>query len=75
MKSTINAHNLKVLNKNFKQSKFSNCKKNVVFPLKRNCLLKGVYKATITNGNDSKEYIGSTAVSFKIRYNQHIYSF
>ena len=34
-----------------------------------------MYKVTITNENDSKEYIGSTGVSFKTRYNQHIHSF
>ena len=34
-----------------------------------------VYKASITKGNETKEYIGPTSVSFKIRFNQHIHGF
>ena len=32
---------------------------------------KGVYKATILHQNINVEYIGSTVVSFKTRYNQN----
>ena len=46
-------------------------------PSNRKCLLRvrGVYKATITKGNETEEYIGSTGVSFKTRFNQHMHSF
>ena len=76
IKSIINAHNQKVLNeRNNEPPKLCNCKKNAVCPFNRKCLPKGVYKAPITKGNETKEYIGSTGVSFKTRFNQHIHSF
>ena len=46
-----------------------------VCPFNRTCLLKGGYKARITKGNEIKEYIGSTGVSFKSRFNQYMHSF
>ena len=75
MKSIINAHNQKILNKNNKIPKLCNCKNNTVFPFNKKCLLKGVYKATVTNGNHTKEYIGSTGVSYKTRLNETMHSF
>ena len=70
----LNPHNQKILNKSNKESKLCNCKMNTICLFNRKCLLKGVYKATITKGNETKEYIGSTGVSFKTRFNQHIHS-
>ena len=76
IKSIINVHKKKLLNeRNNEPSKLCNCKKNAVCPFNRKCLPKGVYKAPITKGNETKEYIGSTGVSFKTRFNQHIHSF
>ena len=35
---------------------------------------KGISKATVLCSKGNKKYIGSTGVSFKVRYNQHKYS-
>ena len=43
-------------------------------PFDRYCLKKGIYKAAIYYPKGSKEYVGSTGVSFKSRYNKHEYS-
>ena len=75
MKSIINPHNKKILNESNKESKLCNCKKNTICPFNKKCLLKGVYKETITKSNETKEYIGSTGVSFKTRFNQNMHSF
>ena len=41
----------------------------------RKYFLKIVYKETVTNGIETKEYIGSSGVSFKTRFNQHMHNF
>ena len=74
IKSIINAHNHKLLRPN-NAEKTCNCKEKQLCPFNGECLSKGVYKATIINGNETKEYFGSTGVSFKKRYTQHKYSF
>ena len=40
------------------------------------CLIKGVYKATVDHMDETKENIGSTIIpfNFKARYSQHEYS-
>ena len=55
-----------------------------MFPFNGECLLNGIYKATIQNGNETirywlhkyfEKYFGSTGVSFKTMYTQHKHSF
>ena len=41
----------------------------------RKYFLKIVYKETVTNGIETKEYIGSSGVSFKTRFNQYMHNF
>ena len=66
MKSIINTHNKKILNGSNNEPKLCICKKNIICPFNRKCLLKG--KAAITKGNVTKEYIVSTGVSFKTSF-------
>ena len=66
MKSFINAQNKQILNESNNEPKLCNCKKNIICPFNRKCLLKG--KAAITKGNVTKEYIVSTGVSFKTSF-------
>ena len=74
IKDIINAHNNKILRSN-DDKKTCNCRNKASCPFNGECLYKGVYKATILNGNETKEYYGSTGVSFKKRYTQHKHSF
>ena len=48
-----------------------NCRVNNKCPFDGYCLKKGIYKATVLCSKSNKEYIGSTGVSFKVRFNQH----
>ena len=66
IKSIINSHNHKILRSN-DTDKTSNCRDKITCPFNGECLDKGVYKATVLNGNETKEYYGSTGVSFKKR--------
>ena len=75
MKNIINSHNRKILKKKKKLlEKYCNCRERSKCPFNGECLNKGIYKATICYKNGYKEYIGSTGVSFKSRFNQHKYS-
>ena len=67
IKSIKNAHNKRILNARNNEPKLCNCKKNVIYTFNEKCLLKGVYKETITKGNETKEYTRSTGVSFKTK--------
>ena len=53
IKSIINAHNHKLLRPNHAE-KTCNCKEKQLCPFNGECLSKGVYKATILNGNETK---------------------
>ena len=45
-------------------------------PLQGRCQIQSlVYKAKAQNGNETKEYIGQTAITFKLRFNNHTASF
>ena len=70
LKNIINTHNKRILDDSNKKDKTCNCRDETNCPFKGECLLKGIYKASIRN----KEYIGSTGVSFKKRWQQHKYS-
>ena len=70
VKNIINSHNKKILDGTNKPDKTCNCRDKLSCPFNGECLLKGIYKATVMN----KEYIGSTGVSFKTRWQQHKYS-
>ena len=74
MKNIINSHNRKILKKKNLLAKYCNCRERSKCPFNGECLNKGIYKATICYKNGYKEYIGSTGVSFKSRFNQHKYS-
>ena len=74
MKNIINSHNRKILKKKNSLTKYCNCREKFKCPFNGECLSKGIYKATIYCKNGYKEYIGSTGVSFKSRYNQHMHS-
>ena len=63
IKNIINSHNDKILRSN-DTKKTCNCRDKVSCPFNGECL----YKATVLNGNKTKEYYGSTGVSFKERY-------
>ena len=73
-KRIIISHIHKILRSNVTPKTF-NCKKKITCHFNGDCLLKGVYKTIIRNGNKTKEYINSTGVSFKARYTQHRRSF
>ena len=55
IKSIINSHNHKILRSN-DTNKSCNCRDKISCPFNGECLYKGVYKATILNGNETKEY-------------------
>ena len=53
-----------------------NCREKNNCPLQNKCLSKGiVYQATVTTQKREESYVGMTADSFKIRYNNHKQSF
>ena len=76
MKSIINRHNKKILEKidSKKEVKACNCKK-FECPMKeskRSCRAENVvYEATVQTTNETKRYIGITANEFKTRYYKH----
>ena len=74
MKNFINSHNqkiLKVKNLSFKDCSYMNQTK---CPFNEHCLSKGIYKATVYCPKGNKEYVRSTRVSFKTKFNQHKHS-
>ena len=70
IKSIINSHNHKTLRCK-DTTKTCNCKNKTLCPFSGECL----FKATIINGNKTKEFYGSTGVYLKKRNTQHKHSF
>ena len=74
VKSLISRHNKNVIKSRASYKKDQkigtcNCRKKGSCPLNGKCLQKNfVYKATITNQNEIKEYIGSTGGLFQKRW-------
>ena len=78
MKSIISKHNRKVLNTRPvpMNTKTCNCINRATCPLDGQCLSTAiVYKADITSGETSKQYLGSTEPVFKRRLATHKHSF
>ena len=71
-------HNQKVLNptKQHSDVRPCNCRNPTTCPVENKCRTKSViYKATVEEGDKRAEYIGSTELEFKTRFNLHTYSF
>lgn len=80
MKSVVNKHNTRILNKNKENNKDNhcNCRSKETCPLPGNCMTPNViYKAEVSQpeSQENKLYIGMTAHPFKSRYNNHMKSF
>ena len=84
MKSIINNHNKKILQKDVSNNdicsknntKKCNCRNKVNCPLNNECLTEAiVYKATVNTDQETATYIGSCESSFKTRYYNHTKSF
>ena len=81
VKSTIDAHNKKLLfsNTTNESTRLCNCTNQETCPLSQKCLTSNiVYEATIKSNlheNNEKKYIGLCETSFKKRYNGHKTSF
>ena len=78
VKSIINGHNLKVLNRTtaMDKSKDCNCRNSNKCPVKGHCQAKNViYQATVISKDSTKIYVGSTGRRFKDRYAEHKSSF
>jgi len=74
MKSQIMSHNRKLLEDKVEEKKQCNCKEECM--VDGNCLLTNViYRATVTTSEKSKQYVGSSGLSFKSRYTRHKCSF
>ena len=70
MKSQIMSHNRKLLEDKVEEKKQCNCKEECM--VDGNCLLTNViYRATVTTSEKSKQYVGSSGLSFKSRYTPH----
>lgn len=80
IKSVIDQHNRRTLNKYNKQPiehhKTCNCRKKEECPLNGKCLSENlIYKATVESKNKVETYVGLTANTFKTRYQNHKSSF
>ena len=81
VKSTINAHNKRLLkqtnpSESISNASLCNCHKKEDCPLENQCLTRGVvYQATVTAEQGSKCYAGATETDFKSRYTNHKQSF
>ena len=77
MKSIIQSHNRKILNSQpINTTDSCNCRIRSNCPLNNKCNIKNViYKASVESSGTTKDYIGSTGGSFKLRYANHISSF
>ena len=77
MENRIKAHNDNISNKQqHQETNTCNCRKKEECPLPGRCTTKNiVYKAIVSTPQDSKQYIGLTATSFKTRYAAHKTSF
>ena len=74
MKSIIDSHNKKLLNKsnNTTTEELCNCQTKSTCPLEGKCLQEAVvYQATVSTPSDEKIYIGSTETTFKKRFYGH----
>ena len=74
IKNFVNSHKQKILKAKYLSPKDYKCRNLNNFPFNGHCLSKGIYKATVYWYKGNKEYVGSTGVSFKTRYNQHKFS-
>ena len=77
MKSIINSHNRKIVNKSVEtpQERKCNCRGRQC-PLNGQCLQKNIiYEATVSTAQGDKYYVGSTGKEFKTRYNKHMSDF
>ena len=78
MGTIIKAHNNKILTKKPEpdNNQMCNCRNRTACPLNNNCLVENViYEAEVTSENSTRRYIGSTANTFKERYQSHKYTF
>lgn len=81
IKSTINAHNKKLISPTLTQQniKTCNCRNKELCPMNNNCLASNIiYQATISSNLESyneKIYIGLCETTFKKRYANHKQSF
>ena len=74
MKSQILSHNRKLLEDKVEVRKICICRDKCM--VDTNCLLTNViYKATVITSVKSKQYVGSSGLSFKSRYRRLKYSF
>ena len=74
MKNQIMSHNRKMLDKKVEERKQCNCRNKCI--LDGNCLLTYViYRATVITPEKSKQSVGSSSLSFIIRYTRHKFSF
>ena len=77
VKSTISAHNKKILNpqKHMENTRSCNCIRKEQCPMQQNCLSHNniIYEATIAANNNQpvKKYIGLCEITFKKRYANH----
>ena len=70
MKSQIMSHNRKMLEEETTDIKLCNCREKCVVDGK--CLLQNViYKATVKTEENTKQYVGSSGLTFKSRYTRH----
>ena len=73
----IKQHNSNIMrNTPEQQAQPCNCRQRDNCPLNGNCLASCiVYKATVTTGNESKNYFGTSESEFKTRFYNHTKSF
>ena len=70
MKSQIMSQNRKMLEDKAKERKQCNCRDKCM--VDGNCLLTNViYRATVITSEKSKQYVGSSGLSFNSRYTRH----
>ena len=74
MKNIINLLNKRILKVENLCTKDCNCRNKTKNPINRYCVEKGIYKATKYSLKGNKEFVRSTGISFKSRFNQHQYS-
>ena len=78
MEFYIKAHNSKLMKEEMNMPEPGcNCRGGVTkCPLQGRCQIPAlVYKAKTLSGDETKEYIGQTAITFKLRFNNHTASF
>ena len=77
VKQIIQAHNKKVLSGQQTEKRTTcNCRDKSKCPVPSQCCSPTViYKATVNKNNTTAEYVGSTELDFKLRFNNHNKSF